>query len=60
MIVSIAYWVVHNMTTAAAAKLAQIRENESNKKEKKISSKKKSKKFQGENYGALGAGTEEL
>lgn len=60
MVVSIAYWVIHNMTTAAAAKLAQIRENSSDKKDKKGSSKKKNKKFQGENYGALGAGAEDL
>lgn len=51
-IVSIAYWVIHNMTTATANKIAQIRETAAQKKSGKTS-KKKSKKFEGGNYGAV-------
>ncbi len=55
MIVSIAYWVIHNMTTAAANKIAQIRDDAASKKDKKSGKKKgSSKKFKGGNYGAVG------
>ena len=51
-IVSIAYWLIHNMTVATANKIAQIRETSTQKKSGKTS-KKKSKKFEGGNYGAV-------
>lgn len=48
-LVSIAYWVIHNMTTAAAAKLAEFGEKRKSGK----SEKKRSKKFEGGNYGSV-------